>query len=156
MQVVFAALIAVAGTLLGSLTTFLFQRWTVTRTESFTRTERLRQERMKAYSAFAGAVLDLRTKQGARWGAKRRADASPEAYAEAKAVQNLSRATAWQALCLVRLLTDDDEAVRLASAAMELAADIHTLATLEELDKRMGEVRQAIDRFIDRAALLVR
>lgn len=33
---------------------------------------------------------------------------------------------------------------------MELAADIHTLATLEELDKRMGEVRQAVDRFIDR------
>ncbi|NJP98788.1 hypothetical protein HCN51_56815 [Nonomuraea sp. FMUSA5-5] len=156
MQVVFAALIAIAGTLLGSLTTFLFQRWTVARTESFTRTERLRQERMKAYSAFAGAVLDLRVKQGARWGAKRRADASPEAYAEAKAIQNQSRAAAWQALCLVRLLTDDDEALRLAGAAMELAADIHTLVTLEELDKRMGEVRQAVDRFIDRAASLVR
>ena len=60
MAVVVTSLIAVAGTLMGSGLTYMFQRWNVGRAEEFARLDRLRQERMAAFSAFAGAVTDHR------------------------------------------------------------------------------------------------
>jgi membrane protein YqaA with SNARE-associated domain len=47
-DVLFASMIAVAGTLLGSTTTYIFQRLTAGRAEEFARNERLRQERLVA------------------------------------------------------------------------------------------------------------
>lgn len=44
MEVLLASLIAVIGTLLGSVTTYLFQRQTVERAERFARQERVRQD----------------------------------------------------------------------------------------------------------------
>jgi membrane protein YqaA with SNARE-associated domain len=45
-----ASLIAVAGTLLGSLITYRFQRLSTYRAEAFARGERLREERLATYS----------------------------------------------------------------------------------------------------------
>ena len=42
------------GTLLGSTVTYVFQRVNAGRVEKFARDERLRQERIAAYSGFAG------------------------------------------------------------------------------------------------------
>jgi hypothetical protein len=64
---VFASLIAVVGTLLGSLSTFLFQQRTAVRAEVAVREERLRQERLAAYSAFAAAVTELKRGVVAAW-----------------------------------------------------------------------------------------
>ncbi|MFE0930627.1 hypothetical protein ACFW4O_30810 [Streptomyces mutabilis] len=63
MEAVAASVIAVLGTLLGSGLTYLFQRQTMNRSEQFTRNERLRQERIAAYSAFAGALANYRRGQ---------------------------------------------------------------------------------------------
>ncbi|MEU7857846.1 hypothetical protein [Nonomuraea sp. NPDC049141] len=156
MQAIFTACIAVAGTLLGSLATYIFQSRTAGRAQNFARAEQFRQERLTAYSTFAGAVLDLRSKQGARWGAKRRLPSDPVSYAEAKAAQVLSRTTAWQSLYRVRLVADGKDVTQLATAAMDLAADIDKIQTLDELDGRMAEVRNAVERFIDEASKQVR
>jgi len=56
MAAVLASVIAVLGTLAG----YMFQQRISERTEMLARHERLRQERMLACSAFAGAVMDMR------------------------------------------------------------------------------------------------
>jgi hypothetical protein len=60
MVVVWASVIAVLGTLGGATASYLFQGKISERNESKARDERLRQERLAAYSSFAGAVMDLR------------------------------------------------------------------------------------------------
>lgn len=53
-------LIGVFGTLLGSASTYWVQRRMVRQQQMLAREERLRQERVEAYTAFAGAVTDYR------------------------------------------------------------------------------------------------
>ena len=55
-----AGLIGIAATLLGSLTTYLFQSRTAERARSFERDERLRYEQVNACSAFASAITELK------------------------------------------------------------------------------------------------
>jgi hypothetical protein len=57
-----ASVIAVAGTLLGSVVTHVLQRRTAGHAERFARDERLRQERLTVYSVFAEAVMAYRTR----------------------------------------------------------------------------------------------
>ena len=59
MSAVLVSLIAVAGTLLGSLTTYLFQRQTARHTEATARAERLRQDRRVACGDFIAAVTEV-------------------------------------------------------------------------------------------------
>jgi hypothetical protein len=49
---------SVLGTLLGSGITLLFQQRGVDKSHDFTQKERLRQERLDAYSAYAGALIN--------------------------------------------------------------------------------------------------
>jgi hypothetical protein len=58
-DVLLASVTAVVGTLLGSTSTYVFQQLTASRAEDFARAERLRQERVTAYSVFAGTITDL-------------------------------------------------------------------------------------------------
>jgi hypothetical protein len=71
---VVASLIAVAGTLLGSSTTYWFQQRAAQRAEITARQERLRQDRIAACSEFAVAVTDLRRGVIAVWFRQRRRD----------------------------------------------------------------------------------
>jgi hypothetical protein len=64
---VVASLIAVAGTLLGSSSTYWFQQKVAQQAEATARGERLRQDRLAACSEFAAAVTDLRNAMIAVW-----------------------------------------------------------------------------------------
>ncbi|MFJ3310885.1 hypothetical protein ACIPSA_49725 [Streptomyces sp. NPDC086549] len=59
MESIIASAIAVLGTLLGSGITLAFQQRTTDRSHQFTRREKLRQERLDAYSAYAGALVTV-------------------------------------------------------------------------------------------------
>jgi hypothetical protein len=59
-ETIIASAIAVLGTLLGSRLTLAFQQRTTDKGHQFTRHERLRQERLDAYSAYAGALINYR------------------------------------------------------------------------------------------------
>lgn len=74
MSAVVASLIAVAGTLLGSFSTYWFQQKVAQRAEATARQERLRAERLVACSEFAAAVTDLRRGVIAVWFRKGRKD----------------------------------------------------------------------------------
>jgi membrane protein YqaA with SNARE-associated domain len=71
---VVASLIAVAGTLLGSSSTYWFQQKVAQRAEAASRQERLRAHRLVACSEFAAAVTDLRRGVIAVWFRKGRKD----------------------------------------------------------------------------------
>lgn len=63
MAVVWASVIAVLGTLGGSIVSYWQQESSNKRAQAQARSERLRQERLAAYGTFAGAVMDLRGAQ---------------------------------------------------------------------------------------------
>lgn len=60
MEAIIASAIAVLGTLLGSGITLAFQQRTTEKGHQFARDERLRQERLDAYSIYAGALVNYR------------------------------------------------------------------------------------------------
>lgn len=119
------SVIAVTGTLAGSALTFLFTQLSARRAERVARAERLRQERIAAYSGFAGAMADLRRAVITLWFALRRepdGDDTRAAHVEA----DQRGAEADRARFAVRLLTDDPEVLRLADAAFDPIDAIRT------------------------------
>ncbi|QNS06556.1 hypothetical protein [Streptomyces xanthii] len=123
MEVVATSLVAVLGTLLGSSLTYVFQRRTALRAEQFTRGERLRQERIDAYSAFAGALANFRRGQMDYWFAKH-----ADRLTDGESVHDLQR-----------------EAQRLRAADLEAMFRAEMLTPSPELDAKGRQALRAID-----------
>src|SRR5687767_9276971 len=125
------SVIAVVGTLLGSVVTFAFQRASAQRAERSARDERLRQERLASYSAFAGAMSELRRGVISLWFDRRDEADGPEliaAYAESDRLG----AAANHARFRVRLLVEDPRLRELADAAFEPIGALRHAADLTE------------------------
>ncbi|EFL00237.1 conserved hypothetical protein [Streptomyces sp. SPB78] len=101
-----ASLVAVFGTALGAALTHVFQRRNALRAESVAREERLRQERVAAFSSFAGALADYRRGQLDHWYARRREEPGAEQLRREAA---RLRAVALEAMFRAELLTDSAE-----------------------------------------------
>ncbi|MCX4582924.1 hypothetical protein [Streptomyces sp. NBC_01481] len=149
------AVIAVIGTLLGSVATHFFQRHTAERTAALSRAEQLRQERISAYSAFAGALVDYRRGQNDRW---HRAQESPgSAVAEGARIDSYRlRSTAHQALIRVQLVCDDTQALELAASAFEVTNCMHEAPDEADRSQRSEQARETLSEFIGAAAPGVR
>jgi len=120
MDGVVTSLVAVGGTLAGASLTYLFGWFTARRAERVTRSERLRQDRITAFTNFAGAITALRQAVITLWFARRNGPASEEQTEADKrgAATDHARFT-------VRLLVEDPEVLRLADEAFVLAAGRH-------------------------------
>ncbi len=156
MEAVLASVIAVAGTLLGSIITYLFQRFSTVRTERFAREERLRQERLASYSAFVGAMTELRRGVISLWFARHRGDIQSSDLNIAFIESDRFGAAADHARFRVQLIADDQELVALADAAFEpigAIRDAADRANLAEHEKRSQELLKA---FIAAAAARLR
>jgi hypothetical protein len=154
-EAIWTSVVAVVGTLLGSVVTHVFQRLASRRAEEFTRSEALRQERIATYSGFAAAVEDYRRGQADRWW-RRQEDPDGEAYLIARDQAHLLRTAARQALYRVRLLTDDREVVLAAEQAYQCTRDLSKARERADRNARDTESKQAIDAFVSRASALVR
>ncbi|HSV64416.1 MAG TPA: hypothetical protein VLJ59_00725 [Mycobacteriales bacterium] len=64
---VMLAVLAVVGTLLGSIVASVFQQRGAERAERFARSERRRQEQLDIYSGFAGTAAQYRRVERDRW-----------------------------------------------------------------------------------------
>jgi hypothetical protein len=144
---VWAAVVAVAGTLLGSTVTYVFQRLTVGRTERFARAERMRQEQIAAYSAFAGAAADLRRGLVTMW--FRRADAD---LRQLHIETDQLGAVAAQARFRVQLVAADPAVVDLAVAALGPVERIPRAADRAELLALEAEHEQRLTAFVTAAS----
>ena len=151
MEVLVASLIAVAGTLLGSVTTYLFQRQTVDRAERFARQERLRQERMAVYGAFAGAVTDHRRAVVNLWLCRGAGQDDP-GYRAARDECDRLGAALDHARFQVQLIADDPELVVLAATAHQPTTAISTAGDLDELRTHENRSREAVGSFIAAAS----
>ncbi|MER5730702.1 hypothetical protein ABT084_20615 [Streptomyces sp. NPDC002138] len=146
MTAVLVSLIAVAGTLLGSFSTFLFQQRTARRAEAVAAAERRRQERLTAYSDFAAALTELRRAVVTVWLRREDPAARKEAHAEADRLGALAGA----ALFRMRLVSGRPEP--LADAAFALIDPLSEAADLPDLKTRETAFETALSAFIASAA----
>ncbi|MFB7373136.1 hypothetical protein ACFC0D_25185 [Streptomyces sp. NPDC056222] len=149
------ALIAVVGTLLGVVATHWFQGRATERTAILARTEQLRQERIAAYSAFAGAIVDYRRSQNDRW-FRAAQDAGSEEAEESRYASYRQRTATRQALFRVQLVCDDADTRQLAESAFEMTNCMHEATGEEDRAHRSHRAKEILDQFIAAAAPGVR
>jgi len=131
-------LIGVAGTLLGSLTTYLFQSRNAKRDQEFRREERLQQEQLNSCSAFAGALSELKQKLIALWFQNRR---DPHGADTQKMMTECDRAgaSAETGRFRVQLISGDPDLMALADAAFDALEPIRRAAFREGDSNTQGE-----------------
>lgn len=152
-----ASVVAVIGTLLGSTVTYVFQRLNAGHAERRSREERLRQERIAAYSDLAGAVTEWLRANISLWFMLRRsenfgAQARREAYTEADRLG----AAASHARFRVQMLAADPELLARAEATFEPMDAVRAAADRDELDGHAGRCHELVKAFIDAASREVR
>lgn len=151
------SLIAVAGTLLGSTVTFLFQRSHASRAEAAARGERLREERMAAYSQFAGAITELRQGVISLWLHRRRqGDAEDAELLASFAAADRLGAAADHARFRVQLLAGEGELVALADATFGPIASIRDANDRAELVEYEDSCQDKLNAFIAAAGSQIR
>ncbi|SFD26990.1 hypothetical protein [Streptomyces aidingensis] len=155
MEAIWTSVVAVLGTLLGSVVTHSFQRLASRRSERFARAEALRQERIATYSAFAAAVEDYRRGQADRW-YRRKEDPAGEAFRTARDQAHHLRTAARQTLYRVKLLTEDRAVVQAAEQAYVATREVSTATEQPDWHTHDARSRVAIEEFVTRASLLVR
>uniref|UniRef100_A0AAU2JUE0 Secreted protein n=1 Tax=Streptomyces sp. NBC_00049 TaxID=2903617 RepID=A0AAU2JUE0_9ACTN len=152
MDTVFASLVAVAGTLIGSLSTYLFQRRTTERSEARAREERVRQERLAAYSGYAGAVTDLKRAQITLWFRRRAVPRDEERFAEALLESDRHGAAAETAAFRLRLVADDRDLRPLMEAISAKLGEITHADDRRGLIAIEAQFEEAVGAFLDAAA----
>jgi len=146
-ETIIASAIAVLGTLLGSGLTLAFQQRTTDKGHQFTRRERLRQERLDAYSAYAGALLNYRRTLVHLWFCEHEQPPPEDPDAVRVRAYDL-RSNAQEALFRVQMLTDDEA---LSRASEVVLADVTALSKTEsrtDLDQRRAKTRDDISRLV--------
>jgi len=153
---VLASVVAVAGTLVGSLSTYLFQRRTVERAEAMAREERLRQERLTAYTGYAGAVTELKRGAITLWFHRRRSPRDEDAYRAAHLESDRLGAAAETAAFRLHLVADDPVLRQLMDAVSAKISEIRRAEDRQELIALEAEFEQAVRAFLDMAAQQIR
>ncbi|MEU8899982.1 hypothetical protein [Nocardia sp. NPDC048505] len=152
-SVLVPALIAVAGTLLGAGATFFFQRSTADRAAAQLFAERLRQDRLNAYNAFADAATEYRSIEYDRW--FRNSEDDAEALRAAKQTAHAKRTLARSALLRIALLTDDNRLRTLGNDIIDTARAISRASDAAERDTHGDRAQALLDTFITHAAAQV-
>ncbi|MFI6940486.1 hypothetical protein ACIBI4_14535 [Streptomyces sp. NPDC050418] len=135
------------GTLLGVGVSQLLQQRSVARSERFTRTEQVRQERLQVYSSFAGSLMMYRRAQMERWlicngGEFEESDAALRARAFDL------RMEVYEGLFRVRLVTTGSAAADAAQEAMEVISRIPKAADEDAYVALAREAKQKVTAFV--------
>jgi hypothetical protein len=146
-----SAIIAVAGTLLGSSLTYVFQRRSAERAQAQAFGTLLRSERLAAYSSLAAALANWRRAQGDRY-SRLAEDPDSVAAATARTEMFQLRGMAQGALAHVQLVSDNAAVVAAAAIAFDTSGGIHRSADEAEFESRAALSRAAVDNFLRLAA----
>lgn len=148
MQGMGASIIAVVGTLLGSGVTYTFQQRAARRSERFTRDEKLRQERLDAYSSFAGKLVDYRRSLMERWLQQHGEVAFDNDEPAMRARSYELRTAAEEALFRLQMLTDDEQLVRHSQEVLDCVGEIFKATDRADWDVRRTAAKEAIHGFV--------
>lgn len=143
-----ASVVAVVGTLLGSGITHVFQRRAADRSERFARAERLRQERIDAYCAFAGALLEYRRILVHRWFVLHEDDRCGEDTPELREEVYKTRYSAQETMFRAQMVTDDPGILDRSEQVMSATTELHWARDRETLTELRATTRQGIRDFI--------
>ncbi|MET7607544.1 hypothetical protein [Streptomyces avermitilis] len=154
MEAIIASAVAVLGTLLGSGITLAFQRSTAERSHEFTRREKLRQERIDAYSAYAGALVNYRRCLVHLWFCIHE-QPPPEDADEVRIRAYDLRSSAQEALFRVQMLTDDEALSQSAEAVLTDVTGLYKTDSRSELDERRAHTRDGISHLVQAAKRLL-
>ncbi|MFJ8042563.1 hypothetical protein ACIRBX_18950 [Kitasatospora sp. NPDC096147] len=150
MDAILTSLIAVLGTLLGSLLTHVFQVRSNRRAEWSARAEQHRQERIEAFGAYAGVLVEFRQAALHHWHCIHQGtDAAEEPVLRGRSYEARSRAQ--HALFRVQLTARTPEIGELAAGAFEEIGRIDQAADLAGLIDRRDATRVRIDEFVTAA-----
>jgi hypothetical protein len=141
------ALIAVAGTLLGSALTYLFQSRTSSRAEASALQRELRTERREVYSSCSAALAEYRQGQ-LDWHFYREEDPNSAATLAARVEAYRLKGIAQAAVSRVQLVAGNPAVVTAANDAFELTRLIHYAQDVADRHSRNEIARNAINRFI--------
>ncbi|MGY0060778.1 hypothetical protein ACWY4P_30255 [Streptomyces sp. LZ34] len=155
MEAVLASVIAVLGTVLGSAVTHTFQRRSADRSEHFAREEKLRQERIDAYCAYAGALLNYRRVLVHRWYVTHENRVDEDTPELREHVYEL-RYAAQEAMFRAQMVSDDPALVELAERIMEHVTELHRAGDRDRLNDIRERSRQGVRDFIAAATPHVR
>jgi hypothetical protein len=145
------AIIAVAGTLLGSVVAYLFQRKSSAQAEVFAHQQQLRAERMTAYSYFAGAISEGLRGELNRWHRAEGNPDSPEAL-DARLESYRLRSISLHAMYRVQLVAADQALRGTVRDIYERMTLIHKADSEAELDMGIEEARGKLAGFMILAA----
>jgi len=152
---IFASIVAIAGVALGSVLTYLFQARGTRQVQEFARDQQVRQERLAAYSEFAGMVTDFRRSENDRWH-REHEDPQGELFISARDESYQLRARATAAMCRVQLVGGDAQLGELAERALNATTEIHYAADEEDRMARGSKARLAVQDFLIAASALIR
>ncbi|AZS73645.1 hypothetical protein DDE74_24235 [Streptomyces lydicus] len=156
MEAVVASVVAVLGTLLGSGITHVFQSRSADRSERFARAERLRQERIDAYCAYAGALLEYRRVLVHRWFVLHEDDRCGEDTPELREEVYKTRYSAQEAMFRAQMVSDDPEILDRSEQVMAATTELHWARDREALTELRATTRQGIRDFIGATSRHVR
>ncbi len=151
MQGIWTAVVAVAGTLLGSAVTYFFQRKASERAEAFNFKQQLRAERVTAYSDFIGAVTELLRAQDHWWNLNQKDPDNQNAISAEVEVDRLV-STTYHALARIELVADNPELVQAAGIAYQQTWDTRNASTEDELTDYSHRSNKARREFIEIAS----
>ena len=150
MQGAVTAVIAVAGTLLGSAITYLFQRMNAQRAEIFSFQQQLRSERMIVYSDFAKVVKEYQRAQDSRWFHNLEDSESKGAYDAFTKALDLG-SSAQHALFRVELVAESPELIAKAWHSYRLVNKLREASSEDDLGSREDMAEEALRDFIAHA-----
>lgn len=154
MSSILPAIVAVLGTLSGTLISHLLSRQTSTLQRQLQHEQSLRDERMKVFSEFATLVTDFRRSRNDAWHAEQ-ADPSGEAFARHRDESYRLRASATGAMMRLQLLDESGDLTALAEVALEKTAKIFG-GSEEERSERSALAKDALRAFVVHAGQVVR
>lgn len=156
MEAVVTSVVAIVGTLLGAGTTHYFQRREADRSHILAREEKLRQERMDAYCAYAGTLLEYRRVLVHRWFVLHEGESCGEDTPELREEQYKTRGAAHEAMFRTQMVTDAPEIAARAEQVMATVTRLHRVEGREALTELRDRTRQEIRDFVAAGARQVR
>ncbi|MET9382928.1 hypothetical protein ABZY09_18115 [Streptomyces sp. NPDC002928] len=151
MDGVISALVAIAGTLLGSAVTYAFQRNASARDQLFSAQQQLRSDRMTVYGDFAGALTEFRRGQQDRW-YRWNEDPDGPAFTEARLEAHRLRGVALHALFRVQLIVSTQTLIDAAQDAYARTSALHLATDKTEVQALAAQAREVLEQFIKLAS----
>jgi hypothetical protein len=151
MDTSFASMVAVAGTLLGSALTYVFQARQTRQIEERAHIRRLREERLAAYAEFIAAATDFR-RSALTHSYRKLENQSSQDFRIARAEADQLQALVLRAIIHLQLLSADEQLVTAARQVQDSVVEIRRAGSEEDRQHHREGSKAALAQFVSIAA----